>query len=151
MAVEDLFSATGFLLKHATELNVDTSMIILSGSSAGAITVLQADYELANRTQIASEIPVGFRYAGVISFAGGILSYNGVPTYKKPPAPTLFFHGTQDKLVQYDKIEAFNNGFFGTNALVKQFEKQNYPYFVYHILSLLLPNLYVHLYKVLHK
>ena len=131
MAVEDLFSVTGFLLKHATELNIDSSKIILSGSSAGAITVLEADYELANRTQIASEIPAGFHYAGIISFAGGILSFNGVPNYKNPPAPTMFFHGTEDKLVQYDKMEAFNIGFFGTNALVKQFEKQNYPYFAY--------------------
>ena len=131
MAVEDLFSATGFLLKHASELNIDSSKIILSGSSAGAITVLQADYELANRTPIASEIPLGFNYAGVMSFAGGILSFNGVPTYKNPPAPTMFFHGTDDKLVVYDKIVAFKTGFFGTNALVKQFEKQNYPYFAY--------------------
>lgn len=131
MAVEDLYSATGFLLKHAAELNIDTSKIILSGSSAGAVTVLQADYELANRTQIASEIPAGFHYAGIISFAGGILSFNGFPKYKNSPAPTMFFHGTDDKLVQYDKLEAFNIGFFGTNALVKQFEKLNYPYFAY--------------------
>ncbi len=131
MAVEDLFSATGFLLKHASELNIDSSKIILNGSSAGAITVLQADYELANRTQIASEIPPGFHYAGLISFAGGILSYNGIPTYRNPPSPSLFFHGTNDKLVLYDKMQVFNVGFFGTNALVQQFEKHNYPYFVY--------------------
>jgi predicted esterase len=131
MAVEDLYSATEFLLKHAKDLNMDSSKIILSGSSAGAITVLQADYELANRTQIASEIPLGFHYAGVISFAGGILSYNGIPSYRIPPSPTMFFHGTNDKLVLYDKMQVFNIGFFGTNALVQQFEKYNYPYFVY--------------------
>ncbi|HLP04006.1 MAG TPA: alpha/beta hydrolase fold domain-containing protein [Paludibacter sp.] len=131
MAVEDLFDATLFLMKHANELNIDTSKIILCGSSAGAITILQADYELSNRHPIAGVMPEGFRYAAIISFAGGILSYNGEPTYKHAPAPTMFFHGTADKLVRYNKIQVFNRGFFGSNALASQFEKYNYPYFIY--------------------
>lgn len=131
MAVEDLFVATNFLIRHADVFNIDTAKIIASGSSAGAITVLHADYELANRTQIASVLPSGFRYAGVISFAGGILSYNGMPAYKEGPAPTMFFHGTEDKLVRYNQIRLFKRGFFGTNALARQFEKNDYPYFAY--------------------
>ena len=93
MAVEDLYSATGYLLKHADELNIDPQKIIISGSSAGAVTVLQADYELCNRNVISAELPAGFHYAGVISFAGGILSYHGTPSYNQKPAPTMFFHG----------------------------------------------------------
>ncbi len=131
MAVEDLFSATGFLLNHTRELKIDSSKIILCGSSAGAITVLQADFDLTNRSQIASGIPLNFHYAGVIAFAGGILSYNGAPKYNKPPSPTMFFHGTKDKLVPYNQIKLLHIGFYGTNALVKQFEKKNYPYFAY--------------------
>ena len=45
------------------------------------------------------------------------------------PAPTMLFHGTADGLVPYNKIEFFNIGFFGTNSLVKRFEKFGYPYF----------------------
>jgi len=131
MAVEDLYSATNYLLNHSTELSINPNCIILSGSSAGAITVLQADYELANRSAIATDIPDNFHYAGVISFAGGILNYNGMPNYKYPPAPTMLFHGTEDDLVKYDKIKVLNVGFFGTNALVELFEKHDYPYYAY--------------------
>ena len=131
MAVEDLYEATNYLIKHANQFNIDPSKIIICGSSAGAITVLQADYELSNRTQISALIPPDFRYAGVISFAGGILSYHGAPTYKQAPAPTMFFHGTDDKLVRYNKIQIFKKGFFGTNALAKQFEKFDYSYYAY--------------------
>ena len=49
MAVEDLFSATDYLIRHAAALNIDTSCIMLSGSSAGAVTVLHADYTLCIR------------------------------------------------------------------------------------------------------
>ena len=131
LAVEDLFSATDYLLKHAQELKIDTKKIILSGSSAGAITVLHADNELCNRTKPASVLPENFHYAGVISFAGGILSFNGTPGYKNTPAPTMLFHGINDKLVNYDKVLISNKGFYGSNALAALFEKQNYPYFIY--------------------
>jgi dienelactone hydrolase len=131
LAVEDLYSATDYLLKHAVVLNIDQQKIIISGSSAGAVTVLQADNELSNRTKMASVLPENFHYAGVLSFAGGILSFNGAPKYMNPPAPTMFFHGIDDKLVNYDKIQLFNKGFFGTNALVSIFEKNDYPYFAY--------------------
>lgn len=129
MAVEDLYSATSFLLDNAPELKIDTESIILCGSSAGAITALQADYELANRREVASVLPADFKYAGVISFAGAILSFNGKPKYSShPPAPTMMFHGMDDKLVFYNKLQVFNLGMFGSNALTKRFEKLNYPY-----------------------
>lgn len=131
IAVEDLYSATNFLLQHANAFNINPETIIISGSSAGAVTVLQADYELANRTKIADVLPPNFRYAGVISFAGAVLSYDGQPSYQNKPAPTLMFHGTADKLVQYNKIQFFKKGFFGTNALVKRFEKFDYSFYAY--------------------
>ena len=48
MAVEDLFSATSFIVDNAEELGVDPKNIVISGSSAGAITVMQAEYEICN-------------------------------------------------------------------------------------------------------
>lgn len=129
MAVEDLFSATVYLLDNAGELKIDRDHIILCGSSAGAITSLQADYELSNRSDIASVLPADFKYAGVISFAGAILSVHGKPKYlSHPPAPTMMFHGMDDKLVFYNKLQIFNLGMFGSSALTKRFEKFNYPY-----------------------
>ncbi len=131
MGVEDLYDATKYLIAHADELKIDTGKIILNGSSAGAIIALHADHELANRTAIASVLPGNFRYAGVISFAGAILSFDGKPKYKTPPVPTLFFHGMDDKLVRYKQIQIFNVGFFGSNTLVKRFNKSDYPYCIF--------------------
>lgn len=133
LAVEDLFSATAYLLEHADELQIDPSLFIISGSSAGAITVLQADYLKQNSQPLANDLPESFRYAGVISFAGGIFSKEGLPTYKKAPAPTLFFHGTADRLVPYNKTGLFHLGMYGSRQLVKRFRKDRYPFTFYSI------------------
>ncbi|SFK66241.1 alpha/beta hydrolase [Proteiniphilum acetatigenes] len=133
MAVDDLYSATNYLLENARELHIDPSLIIISGSSAGAITVLQADYENRDNHPSADVLPDDFRYAGVISFAGAIFSTEGVPSYTQPPAPTLFFHGTADRLVPYDKTRFFNLGMFGSKPLAKKFRSERYPYMFYSI------------------
>ncbi len=131
MAVSDLLSATDYLLQHADELNIDASKIVASGSSAGAITVLQADYEINDRRAESSALPENFKYAGIIAFAGAIFSNEGTPSYTNRPAPTLFFHGSSDKLVVYNKIRFFKQGVFGSKSLVKRFRAQGYPYLFY--------------------
>ena len=129
MATEDLFSAVQYLVTYSQELCIDPEKIILAGSSAGAITVLQADYELGNRSSLASAMPEGFRFAGVVSFSGAIFSRKGKCEWTvQPPAPTLFLHGTSDELVTYKQIRFFKLGFFGTDPLVERFEKFDYPY-----------------------
>ncbi|WP_298646859.1 alpha/beta hydrolase [uncultured Proteiniphilum sp.] len=130
-AVADLYSATAYLLENAGELRIDPSLIIISGSSAGAITVLQADYEKRDKHPSADVLPEDFRYAGVISFAGAIFSTEGVPSYAQRPAPTLFFHGSADKLVPYDKTRFFSRGMFGSKSLAKKFRSERYPYMFY--------------------
>lgn len=128
MGVEDLFSAVTYLLDHRNQFNVDPNQIVITGGSAGAIICLQADYELSNRTQWASALPDDFRFAGVMSFSGAIFSRHGNVSYDvQPPAPTLFMHGTADKLVVYKKIKVFNLGFFGSDPLAKQFKKNGFP------------------------
>ena len=129
MAVEDLYSSVLFLRDNAEELGIDTDNIVLAGSSAGAITVLQADYEQANRTPCAQVLPEDFHFAGVMSFAGAIYSTQGPLKYSvSAPAPTLLLHGTADKLVNYDQIVFFNIGWFGSNRLAERFGKLGYPY-----------------------
>ena len=135
MAVEDLFSATNFIIDNADQLGVDPENIVISGSSAGAISVMQAEYEIANRTQWASVLPQNFNYAGVMSFSGAILSRKGKVKYETAPCPTLMLHGTADKLVPYKQIAFFNLGFFGGGKLVERFKKFGYNYNMYHFVD----------------
>ena len=135
MAVEDLFSATKFICENAEQLGVDPSNLVISGSSAGAISVMQAEYELCNQTKWTSGLPEGFRYAGVMSFSGAILSREGELDYARMPAPTLMLHGTADELVNYNQIKFFNLGFFGGGKLVKRFAKLGFNYNMYHFVG----------------
>ena len=135
LAVEDLFSATTFIIDNAEQLGVDPGNIVISGSSAGAISVMQAEYEIANRTEWASVLPSGFNYAGVMSFSGAILSREGKVDFKDDPCPTLMLHGTSDKLVPYEQIKVFNLGFFGGGKLVERFKKYGLSYNMYHFID----------------
>ncbi len=131
MAVDDVFDATNWIIEHADSLGIDTSMIILSGSSSGAITVLTAEFERKNEYAAAAKLPSGFEYAGLISFSGAILSLNGKLAYKNSPAPRLMFHGTEDKIVPYQKIKFFNKGFYGSAWIAKYLKEHTIPYFLY--------------------
>lgn len=135
MAVEDLFSATAFMIENADQLGIDPDNIVISGSSAGAISVMQAEYEISNRTQWASVLPEGFNYAGVMSFSGAILSREGKVDWKTAPCPTLMLHGTADKLVPYRQIAFFNLGFFGGGKLVDRFRKYDFNFNMYHFVD----------------
>ena len=135
MAVEDLFSATNFILDNADQFGVRPDNIVISGSSAGAITVMQAEYEIANKTEWASALPAGFNYAGVMSFPGAILSREGKVDFKNEPCPTLMLHGTSDKLVPYNQIKLFNLGFFGGGKLVERFKKYGLNYNMFHFVD----------------
>ena len=135
MAVEDLFSATNFILDNADQFGVRPDNIVISGSSAGAITVMQAEYEIANNTAWASVLPAGFNYAGVMSFSGAILSREGKVDFKNEPCPTFMLHGTSDKLVPYNQIKLFNLGFFGGGKLVDRFKKYGLNYNMFHFVD----------------
>ena len=52
-AVEDFYDATGFVINQSSDWNIDVERIVASGSSAGAITVLQAEYDLCNGHELA--------------------------------------------------------------------------------------------------
>lgn len=131
MAVEDLFSATAFIIENADALGVDPDMLVLCGSSAGAITILQAEYELCNRTHYAAGLPEDFRYAGLMSFSGGILSRQGKLKFTTETSPIMMFHGTEDKLVNYRQITFFNLGFFGSDKIAERLDRYGYVYHIF--------------------
>ena len=68
IACEDMIDATAYVVAHADEWGVDPTKIILSGSSAGAMTSLNAAYEVAGEREFASRLPEDFNYGGVIWF-----------------------------------------------------------------------------------
>ena len=136
MGVEDLYSATNFLNDNAKELGIDPSALVIAGSSAGAIIAMQAEYEICNGTSWTEVLPKGFRYAGVMSFSGAILSREGKVDYRlHSPAPTLMLHGTSDELVPYRQIAILHLGFFGGGKLVERFQKFGYNYNMYHFID----------------
>lgn len=130
-AVEDCSEAIAFVCGHAREWGIDTSRIILTGSSAGAITVLQTDYSRANSLPVAAALPKGFRPAAVLPYAGGINCRNGKLHYATPPAPTCFFHGTVDKIVAYKSFRGSVHGaLYGAAKVVKEFKKKGYSHWI---------------------
>lgn len=133
IAVEDMYAATNYVIARAEEWGVDTSKIMISGSSAGAITAVQAEWMRCNGAERAQVLPDDFRYAGVVSCAGAIFSVKGKPKFDTMPAPMLLFHGTSDSNVPYDHSSMFGVGFYGSAYIVKQLDKLGSPYWFYSV------------------
>ena len=66
IATQDCAAAVAWTCANADMLDIDPSRIILTGSSAGAISVLQLDYCRANTLKDASELPAGWKPAAVV-------------------------------------------------------------------------------------
>ena len=60
---------------------------------------LSCELETCTPTERTAILPEGFRFKGVMSFAGAVMSTSGVPQYAAEPAPQLLFHGTADAAV----------------------------------------------------
>lgn len=132
IAVEDCSAAIRFLCQHADELNINPQRIVLTGSSAGAITVLQTDYCRANQLTPAADIPQGFMPAAVIPYAGAIFCGNRDLKYATTPAPTCFFHGVDDRIVNYNRFRSsLHNSLFGANKVEKVFDKKGYNHAIF--------------------
>ena len=127
IAVEDCAAAVAWVCANAEKLGVDTSKVVLTGSSAGAITVLQLDWCRANSLPQASALPKGWKPAAVVPYAGAIMS-DGKPRWATPPAPTLLLHGTKDKIVAYKKFPAvLSYALYGAKTVFKRMQRQGYP------------------------
>jgi acetyl esterase len=90
-----------------------------------------SDYGRRNNSIASQKLSGHFEYAGVLAFAGAVLTFDWGLKYPIPPAPTLLIQGTEDKLVPYDKIRFLNKGFYGCSWIAKTFKEKNYPYYIY--------------------
>ncbi len=135
IAVEDLFSATAYLVTNGESLGIDVSNIVLTGSSAGAITAQQAEYEICNHTAMTSILPEGFNYAGIMAFAGAVITKEPI-YYREKPCPIMMFHGTEDELVPYDNIKYRNVLFCGPCTIIPALKDAGASYRFYHFLGI---------------
>lgn len=131
LAVEDLYSATLFLLQIGDWAGVDAGNMVVCGSSAGAISVIQGEYEICNSTLRSTVLPEDFNYAGVMTLAGAIYSHRNPISFDKEPCPIAMFHGTSDSIVVYNKIAFMNLCFGGSNEISKRLTKQGIPHRIY--------------------
>ncbi|MBO4752796.1 MAG: alpha/beta hydrolase [Bacteroidales bacterium] len=131
VATEDCCAALRYIVDNSGQLGIDPTKIILTGSSAGAVTILQTDYCRANSRAEAEVLPEGWKPAAVIPYAGAVFETQGRLKYKTPPVPTCFFHGTEDKIVFYRTFHLCKHRLAGSSWLVKhRFKKNRYPYWI---------------------
>lgn len=96
----DLWLATSFFIFNSQKYNIDVSKIFISGSSAGAETVLQgAFWDFKTMNLYPNTLAENFKYAGLISGAGAIMDLNLITD--KNLIPMFFFHGNGDTTVPY--------------------------------------------------
>lgn len=128
LAVADLYSATNYVVSNAESWNINSKQVVISGSSAGGITILQALFEHQNSYDSAKVLLKGFQYAGAIAFAGGILSTEGSLDWEKEPCPILMFHGEEDTTVDYDGIRFFWLNFATSKKIAASLEQTKTSY-----------------------
>lgn len=129
IATEDCAEAIKWVVEHAQEIDINPSKIALTGSSAGAITVLQLDYCRANGLPLVSALPKDWKPAAIIPYAGGVMCKKSDLKYENAPAPTLLMHGTKDKIVAYKSFGLpFHAKLFGSKTIDKKMKKQGIPH-----------------------
>lgn len=131
IATEDLLDATLYIVNNAEQLGIDPAKIVTLGSSAGAIAACQAEWSICNNQEVASSLPEGFNYAGVISMAGAICSPSRKVKWEKEPCPMLLFHGDADSNVPYDRQSLFGVSLVGSEKIAESLEKIDAPYWFY--------------------
>ena len=127
-AVTDFYDTTSFILSHHDAWNINPQQIIACGSSAGAITALQATYYRCNQATFALQLPDTFQYAGVISFAGAILDSHA-PTWKNKPCPMLLFQGRADNIVPFHQatLDPYG-GLWGSESIAESLKAAKASY-----------------------
>jgi len=100
IAANQMQQAVIYFLKNQNVYNIDPEKIFISGSSAGAETVLHAAFwKPEMMSMYPDKLPAGFKYAGIISGSGAIMDINLITA--KNLVPVMMFHGSCDVTVPY--------------------------------------------------
>ncbi|CAM1373534.1 alpha/beta hydrolase [Tenacibaculum xiamenense] len=133
-ASNDVNLAVKYILENNNKFKIDTTKIVLSGSSAGAETVLNMVYTYKDGV-----LSPDFSYAGVIGMAGAITTLSNIN--ENSAIPTQLFHGTGDRLVPYNIAPHHyctpdSSGYlmlFGSKAIAKRLSGLGTSYYLYTI------------------
>ena len=130
IAVEDCAAAVAYVVNNAGTLGINPDRMVLTGCSAGAVTVLQLDYYRANGMPQTAILPQGWKPAAVVPYAGGIMC-KGKPKWQTPPAPTMLMHGMKDKIVAYKRFPpVLRHALYGAATVDKRMKKQGFPHWI---------------------
>ena len=132
IGVEDLYAATAWLIGHAAEYNIDPAKIVISGSSAGAINSMNAEYYICSGHRLAKEnLPADFNYEGVVPMAGAVYLTGENDTalrWDRRPCPMCFFHGSADPTVTFDVENNPGRHGFGPRYISQQLFNMDVSY-----------------------
>jgi hypothetical protein len=152
--VQDLQAALRFLCEFREEYRIDTSRIIVTGNSAGAVSTLHSTFMEPNQAPPSYQgFGIGLdsyslggifdsgnfywnnqevRAAGIISNWGAILDTSFIGDAADDLVPTILFHGTEDDLVHYDVGQPFDSPFFpvllGSEPIAQRFANTTIPH-----------------------
>lgn len=128
-AVQDAHAAMRYLVANQDTYRIDTSMIFVGGSSAGAITSLNLGYmteetrpsttykkgtskDLGTIESVGNDLKANFSLKGIVDMWGAVSTLD---VLKSNNIPIIAFHGNADKIVPYD----YNYPFTGAKSLKK--------------------------------
>lgn len=122
MALQDAHAAMRYLVDHAGQYGIDTSLIFVGGASAGAITALNLAYmrdsdrpKYVNNRQwrdlgviagSGNSSKATFRIKAIANMWGAVTSLNML---KNSHTDIISFHGDADQVVPYDNGYPFND------------------------------------------
>jgi acetyl esterase/lipase len=115
-AMQDTHAAMRFLVANADKYHIDTKWLFIGGGSAGAITALDVAYmtqkfandklayavsTLGNIDTASNTYTNKFKIKGICDMWGALPDSTLIT--KKNALPTIFYHGTADKTVPYNR------------------------------------------------
>lgn len=117
-AEQDLLAAVRYLIFNADRYHIDTSLVFVSGESAGAVVALftayvsQHDWELfmptlesvlGNINSSGNDLPNKFGIKGIIGMWGGIADTSFISVEEMRLQPALLFHSINDDIIPFEQ------------------------------------------------
>jgi poly(3-hydroxybutyrate) depolymerase len=150
-AQQDEAAALRYLVHHAETYPIDTSLIFVSGVSAGGVTSLFLAYLTQYEwDQLAAPLHMGlgaidssgneltdkFRIRGVINLWGGINDTLFISSQEMQATPVLLFHSVDDQVIPYKRSshpESEQQLLHGSFDIAHRFKSNNACYKLYFI------------------